>query len=155
MSLIAVALSISSIGYVPGVLYKAINRPDILNRVALIKIPFIIVILLIGSRWGINGVAAGQIVFAIISMLIDSILVNRVIRFSLAEMGKSVAPALFASAVMTGVVWLGESTLSLNGWLGLFVIALMGATAYLVALALFSREVVTEAKKTLQQAFSK
>lgn len=155
MSLIAVALSISSIGYVPGVLYKAINRPDILNRVALIKIPFIIVILLIGSRWGINGVAAGQIVFAIISMLIDSILVNRVIRFSLAEMGRSVAPALFASSVMTGVVWLGESALSLNGWLGLFVIALMGATAYLLALALFSREVVIQAKKTLQQAFSK
>src|SRR5215208_2599130 len=38
-ALIALALGVASLGYVPGVLYKAISRPDILNKLALIKVP--------------------------------------------------------------------------------------------------------------------
>ncbi|HEX7556379.1 MAG TPA: lipopolysaccharide biosynthesis protein, partial [Leptolinea sp.] len=34
MSLIAIALAISSTGYAPGVLYKSINRPEILSRLS-------------------------------------------------------------------------------------------------------------------------
>lgn len=155
MSLIAIALAVSSIGYVPGVLYKAVNRPDILNRVALIKIPFVIVILIVGSFWGINGVATGQILFAVVAMVIDSIAVSRVINFSLTEMAQSVLPSIIASIIMVCVTGLSEAFLQLNGWIGLLVIALLGAVSYLIALTLFSRDVVTQAKRTLQQAFSK
>jgi O-antigen/teichoic acid export membrane protein len=155
MSFVAVALAISSIGYVPGVLYKAINRPDILNRVALIKIPFILGILFLGSRWGINGVAAGQIIFAVVSILIDSIVVSRVIKFSLFEMGQSLAPAITSSLIMVCVLILVKSFLPLHGWVGLLVIASVGAITYLGALNLFNRDVFVQARQTLQQAFSK
>lgn len=36
MALVSIALAISSVGYVPGVIYKAINRPEILNWLSMI-----------------------------------------------------------------------------------------------------------------------
>jgi O-antigen/teichoic acid export membrane protein len=55
MALICVALTISSVGYVPGVLFKAINRPDILVYLSLVKLPIIISLALfcaLGDRGG-------------------------------------------------------------------------------------------------------
>ena len=53
-ALISLALGISALGYVPGVLYKAIGRPDVLNRLALMKIPVAVLILWYATRWNIT-----------------------------------------------------------------------------------------------------
>lgn len=42
MSLVAVAFAIKAVAFVPGVLYKAVGRPDILNRISLVQIPIVL-----------------------------------------------------------------------------------------------------------------
>jgi PST family polysaccharide transporter/lipopolysaccharide exporter len=58
--LIAVAFAINSVGFAPGVLYKANNRPDILTKLALVKLRPHLAILWYPTRWGITGAAVGQ-----------------------------------------------------------------------------------------------
>src|SRR5215216_6113489 len=64
---ISIALAVAALGFVPGVLYKAISRPDILNKLALAKMPIAVVILWYSTRWGIVGVAGAQVVISLIS----------------------------------------------------------------------------------------
>ena len=52
---ISLGLAISALGHIPGVLYKAIDRPDILNKLSVIKLPITIIVLWFSTRWGLWG----------------------------------------------------------------------------------------------------
>jgi O-antigen/teichoic acid export membrane protein len=150
MALISIALAISSVGYVPGVLYKSINRPEILNRVSLIKLPFIVAIVLYATRWDIVGVSIGQIAFAIFSVTLDSVVVSQVVEFRMSEMLKSLAPAAIATGAMTVVVGLLQIALAPDGWIGLVGLVLAGVTTYILALSLVQRPIIVQAYTALR-----
>ena len=81
MQLISISLAISSIGHLPGIIYKAINRPKILNQLSVIKLVATGGLLWYCIRWGIVGVAAGQVALAVLFVAIDMIVVARVLGF--------------------------------------------------------------------------
>lgn len=152
MALVSIAIAISSIGYVPGVLYKAINRPEILNRLSLIKIPIIFFIVWYTARWGIVSVAAGQILFACISLLLEGYMVSRIIEFRMREMWQALVPAIICSVSMVTVVSFVQIIFSPSGLTGLILVVLVGASAFVGTLGLVDRNLMSRAYGALRNA---
>jgi O-antigen/teichoic acid export membrane protein len=149
MSLIAVALAIISVGHIPGIFYKAIGRPEILNRLSIIKIPVIVGIVLFSTRWGIVGVAVGQVIFAVISVLFDSYVVSRIIGFRIYETVKSLFPAVFCSLSMLVTTTLVKILFAPEGIIGLIVILLTGVTTFMLTLSIVDPSLIQQTMSRL------
>jgi len=151
---ISLALGIGALGYVPGVLYKAVSRPEILNRLALIKIPIAVFILWFSTRWGINGVAAGQIAISIISVSLDSLIANYIMRYRIRDLLKAVVPAIFAALIMAISLFIVD-LLPFSGFLELILKTLIGALVYFGVLWLVARETVSKGIRMFYTTFMK
>lgn len=154
MQLIALEIGIASIAYVPGSIYKSINRPDILTKLTLIKLPVVVAVLWVASQWGVNGVAAGMAALSLASTVLDSIVVQRVIGFRFIRMLHVLMPIVAATIIMALAVAGVAAMLPLNV-IGLIVPALVGAAVYSAALALFSRETLNEATTAVRNALAR
>ncbi len=153
--LISLALAISALGYVPGVLYKAVSKPDVLNRLAFIKMPIAIFILWYSTRWGINGVATGQIAMSIISLSIDSLIANYIMQYPIRELLKTVMPAFNASIIMAFALMIVYQVLPVSGIFKLVVMVLMGILTYVSSLWLINRETLLQGFEDVSKAFLK
>ena len=153
MALISIALAISSVGYVPGVLYKAMNRPEILQRIALIRLPFIVGIVLFATRWGLVGVALGQIVFAIFSVVLDGVVISRIVNFRFIKLVQSIAPAAAATTLMVVVLIFFQLAFAPSNVLGLTALVLAGVITYLAGLSIVNRTILVQAYSSLRGAF--
>lgn len=155
MSVIALAFAIKSVDYVPGVLFKSISRPDILNKISLFTIPVFMGTLWYSTRWGIVGVAFGQLAMACFYFLLDAVVINRILRFRVGEMFAALAPALIASSVMGLAVVAVQWLLSPTGVAGVALPIVVGAAAYGGALAVVSRDTVARAGIALRAAITR
>ncbi len=151
MALIAIALAISSVGHIPGIFYKAIGRPDILNRLSMIKIPVILIIIWVATRWGIVGVAYGQILFAVFAMVFDSIIVSQIIHFNIYETVKALIPASICTGSMALITTLAKSLFELDGLFGFIMILVIGGLSFIVALRLADRNLTDRVLLTLKR----
>lgn len=149
MSLIAVALAIISVGHIPGIFYKAIGRPEILNRLSIIKIPLIVGIIWYSTRWGIVGVAVGQVVFAIISVLVDSYVVSRIIGFRVYETIMALLPAIFCSLSMVLTTTLIKVLFAPAGILGLIILLLTGVSTFIIILSIMDPGLIQQVRSRL------
>jgi O-antigen/teichoic acid export membrane protein len=155
MQMIALALAIQSAGYIPGVLYKAINRPDIINRLAPIKLTYATLILWAGTRWGISGVALGQILVSSLDLCLDCWMASRVVATPLPAIGRAILPAAAAALLMAAVVLSVGVVLPLSGLAALLTICLLGGAAYAGAVALVSRETAARAGAMFRQVLAR
>lgn len=153
--LISLALAISALGYVPGVLYKAISKPDVLNRLAIAKLPIAIFILWYSTRWGINGVAAGQVAMSIISLSVDSLIANYIMQYPLKELIKTILPAFSATLIMAFVLLLVYQILPLGVIFKLVVMVLVGILVYVTSLWLINRETLLQGYNMFSKTFLK
>jgi O-antigen/teichoic acid export membrane protein len=132
--LVSLALGIAAMGHIPGVLYKAIGRPELLTRLNFFKVPFAVVVLWYSTRWGINGVAAAQIVISIFSLLLDTLTANYVLHYSLRELVEAVAPSFLASLGMALALLAVGRILPFSGIFALIVQVLTGVLSYFIML---------------------
>jgi lipopolysaccharide exporter len=151
---ISLALGISALGYVPGVLYKAVSRPEILNRLALIKIPLAVFILWYSTRWGINGVAAGQIAISIISVSLDTLIANYLMRYQIQDLLKVVVPAVSAAVVMAIALFIVD-LIPFSGFSEFILKILVGVLVYFGMLWLIARETVSNGIRMFHTTFMK
>jgi PST family polysaccharide transporter len=152
-ALISSAMAIMAIGYVPGILYKAINRPEILNYLALVKVPIMVVILFFATRWGINGVAASQVIIGIILVTLDTLIANFIMKYQLIDLIKAVLPGSFATLIMGMVLILIYKLFALEGLVGLLIMVFFGISTYITTILLTNRETVKEGLTIMRSAF--
>ncbi len=153
-SLISIALCITALGYVPGVLYKAIGRPDILNKLAFVKMPIAVLILWFSTRWGIVGVAAGQIAIALISVSMDMLVANRVMKYPARELLGAIAPSLFSTLSMAVVLFLIRQAVPV-GLVQLILMVALGALTYFGVFWMLNREALLLGIMTVRSALVK
>ncbi len=154
-TLISLALGIGALGYVPGVLYKAIGRPDMLNRLALIKMPVAIAILWYATRWNIVGVALAQIAVSLISVSMDMLIANYLLQFPFNATVSALSPALISTFIMATAVLLVRNVVTSHGAIALALMLLVGVGVYVGLLWIISRESLIGAARAVQQAFRK
>jgi lipopolysaccharide exporter len=154
-SLISIALCITALGYVPGVLYKAISRPDILNKLAFIKMPIAVLVLWYSTRWGIVGVAAGQIVIGLISVSIDLLVANHVMQYPLNELIKAISPALASTLLMAVILFFIQEALPVDGLVQFIVMVALGGLTYFAVFWLISRETLLQGISTIRSTLKR
>ena len=151
MALISIALAILSVGNIPGIFYKAIGRPDILNRVSMSKIPVLIGIIWVGTRWGIVGVATGQIIFAILSIILESVVVSRVIDFNLSETIQPLVPAAICTAAMALTTTVIKLLFNLDGVVGFIIVIMIGGGTFVGVLSLIDRTLIDQIIRAIKR----
>ena len=105
MEVLTIYMVIGGIGHWPGVIYKAVGRPDILNRLGLVKLVMLVPVLWwAAANYGIEGVAWGQLATRIVSMMIDMYVVSRFVHISVSSNLRIIWPPLAAGAVMAAAV---------------------------------------------------
>ena len=121
-----------SIGYHVGGIYKAIGRPDILFKLSLISLAIIFPALLIGSRFGLIGIAFGQLIAMMIRRSISLTVATKLVKVSILDILTELKPAALGgiglSIITIILLWL---TPDLNAFIRLPISALLGATCYL------------------------
>lgn len=153
--LIAFAMGISAMSFIPGILYKAIGKPEMLIKLNVVKVPLTVLILWYATRWGINGVAAGQVAVSMIALSIDMLTANYVMRYSIRDLLQALAPTFFSAFVMGIALW-GLLRLTLfSGLLGLVLLIVAGALIYFAMLWWVKREVIQSGIDLLRRKFMK
>jgi O-antigen/teichoic acid export membrane protein len=153
--LISFALGISALGYVPGVLYKAVNRPEVLNQLAVVKIPFAVFILWYSTRWGIIGVAAGQIALSLISVSIDTLIANYIMKFSLKDLLDTISVTFISTLAMGLALHVVRRSMPYDGLFALVLMIAAGVLVYFAMLWLLSRETLFQGINMFRKAFFK
>jgi len=145
MEILCLYTVMTAISHWPGVVYKAIGRPDILNRISLLKVALLVPTLWwCAVNYGIEGVAWGQLAIRVATILIDIAVVARVVQVSIAANLREIAPALGASALMAVAVRLVFLLDPAERSVPLLVMAIAGGAAVYAALVwLLDRPAVT------------
>jgi hypothetical protein len=141
--------------FIPGILYKAIGKPEMLIKLNFIKVPMTVLILWYATRWGINGVAAGQLVVSLIAVSIDMLTVNHVMRYSIKDLLQALAPTFFSSLVMGIALWALLRLPLFSGLMELILMVLMGALIYFFLLWWVKREVIQSGIDMFRRKFLK
>jgi lipopolysaccharide exporter len=153
--LISLALGIAAMGYIPGILYKAISRPELLTRLNLIKVPVATIVLWYSTRWGISGVAAGQIVISVFSLLLDTLVANFIMRYPVKDLLKALTPTFVSALVMAVALSAILRFTTFSGILGFFVLVFMGTLIYFIMLWWVDREIVLAGMNLLRRTLMK
>ena len=155
MQLIALALAVSSIGHLPGVVYKAINRPEVLNKLSLAKLIVTTLVLGVAIRWDVEGVAAGQLLLATMFVTVDVVVVARLLSFAPSATFRAISPALAASLVMAAGVLVLQVTVGPAGVSGLVLTIVSAVAIYAGAVSIVSRETVIRARTVVRSALAR
>ncbi len=124
VQLLCIAASARTIMAMCGPLIHARGRPDLTMKMSAVRIPFLFLVLTIGSYWGIYGVALSVMIFFMLWMLIFLYISTRIINAKFTEsISHLFAPAL-ASLMMALVVWNIQNYLLENDFGLLFILTL-------------------------------
>lgn len=155
MRWIAIAVMVAAMGHIPGVLYKAINRPDILNKLALIKLPLTIAMLWYGTRWGIVGVALGHVVLSFIKVTLDTVVAGRFVNFGLWQVFKTISPAFWGAVIMGAAILPLHLIPNFADIPKLITATTLGAGIYVAVVYWLDPGLITKSKSMLLSAFKK
>jgi PST family polysaccharide transporter len=105
MQLLTLYMVLGGISHWPGVVYKAVGRPDILNWLSFSKVVLLVPVLWWGAvSYGIEGVAWGQVVVRVATILLDMVVVARFVQISVGANLQAIWPPLVAATVMAAAV---------------------------------------------------
>jgi PST family polysaccharide transporter len=145
MEVLCIYMVVGAIGHWPGVIYKAVGRPDILNKLGMLKLAILVPALWWAAvNYNILGVAWAQLIVRIIGMLIDMYVVSRFVGISIPSNLRIIWPPFGAAIVMAAAVRAflvmdtgGKSIPALVAAIAL------GALVYTGAIWLLDRQAVT------------
>jgi PST family polysaccharide transporter len=148
MQILSIYMVLGGINYWPGVIYKAVGRPGILNSISLVKLAMLVPALWWGAvSYGIEGVAWGQLVVRIVGIAIDMVVVARFVKISVWDNLRVIWPPLTSAALMSAAVRLLYFALDPAERGGIAVLALsvaVGGAVYVAAIWLLDRAAVSD-----------
>ena len=141
MKVLCLYMLVSGVGTWAGVVYKAVGRPDILNKLAIVNL-----VLLAPVLWwctehgGIVAVAWGQVVMRLVYMVMHLIVVARFVHISVVANLRVIWPPIAAAGLMAlavRAVWLLDP--SQTSVLVLALAVVVGGATYLGLMWLIDR----------------
>ncbi len=105
MQILSIYMLLGGINHWPGVVYKAVGKPGILNVLSLVKLAMLVPTLWwCAANYGIVGVAWGQLVVRIIGIVIDMQVVAGFVGVSVWANVRALLPSLVSSALMAATL---------------------------------------------------
>lgn len=144
LRVLAIYSWVYSIGYHIGDIYKAVGRPDILFKLTVLNLIVVVPTLLVGSRFGLIGIAWGQLIAVTIRRIISLTVATRFINISIFEIVKELKSSVASGmAMILSVLLIMPLTLNINSFFQLAIVILAGAIGYLVVLWYLERDNLT------------
>ncbi len=147
---LALRAGINTLSFHAGAVFRAIGRPVIITKLIIVRIIILVPIILFSIRFGILGIAIGQVCMAAIESSLDFRMVHRVIHVPVRSIWQSLRPALIAATGMGIAVWLvignvpqTSVIVRLIGSIGL------GAVVYVGLLWLIERQFMRDSLKLI------
>ncbi len=151
LRLLAVYAWVYSLGYHVGGLYKAIGRPDISLKLSILTLLIIIPALLIGSRFGLIGIALGHVVAVLLRRMISLTVAKRFVKVSMSDLFQQLKPSFMAAAVMIPITLAAlYFTETVHPFLHLSFVILAGGVSYLGMLWWIEKESLIELIRILK-----
>lgn len=148
-----------SVGAPIGAVYKSIGRPDINLKIGLSMIPFYILGIIIGTSYGIIGVAIGVTIvrtfFGFISFFILGKILNTRVWTFFRQMRSSFIATLITSLIIFVLKHYCIKTLTENYLLSLFVLFGIGLLLFLIILKSFFKDTFNEIEIILKKMFNR
>jgi O-antigen/teichoic acid export membrane protein len=153
MQLLAFYALIVALGFNLGDVYKAIGRPQVLTWINLFNLVLAAPILLIAARWGLWGVALGQVAVATAITVVNWVVARRVVGIGAGVlMAAAWAPLLAALAMAGACVVVDVLLLGAIAPAGrLAVLVALGIPTYCGALLLLVPDLPTRLRAALRQ----
>ncbi len=130
-----------SIGYHIGDIYKAVGRPDILFRLTVLNLIVIVPTLLIGSRFGLIGIAWGQLIAVLVRRTISLTVATRFINISVFTILKELKSSVAGGVVLVVAAFMALTlTANMAPFVQLVIVVLTGAMGYFAVLWFLERE---------------
>jgi teichuronic acid exporter len=146
IQLICISMPLRMLNSFTGTAVVAINRQDVNIKSLLLAIVVIPSCVLIGSRWGVAGVAAAWAIGFPIIYAFNATLVRRALGLSFKAMFMAVSPAAIAAGIMS-IATFGLSSMYLNSLppgAHLAIAIPFGAVVFASTLLMVSRETARE-----------
>jgi O-antigen/teichoic acid export membrane protein len=150
LALLAIRAGISTLSFNSGHLFKAIGRPDIVNKEMVVKLAVLLVVLWQTVPYGFVAVALGQIGVAVFSVVLDLSISMYVLKVSLRSIVQQMQSALVAALVMGVAVWLVVANTP-AGWepIGLAAAITAGIGSYAGMLWLIERTLLVDSIRSV------
>lgn len=135
LQVMAVFSLIASIGVNAGDVYKALGRTDVLAKLAMVELIVLVPALIYGARFGVIGVAWAHAIVAALDSIVRLAVARRMIRVSLRDIWRQLAPSFAAGALLAAVSLAAlRTTAGLGDLSSLLIATIAGAATYTLAL---------------------
>lgn len=150
LALLALRAGISTLSFNSGHLFKAIGRPDIVNKEMAVKLVVLLVVVWLTVPYGFVAVAMGQIGVSLFAVLLDMGICMYVLKMNPSPIWQQIRSALISALVMGAAVWLVVSNTP-QGYdvLGLVAAILVGAGSYVALLWLTERKLLVDSIRSV------
>lgn len=155
MQSLSIAVGLMTIDFLPGVIYKAINKPRYMLMISVVKLPFFVLTIWYFTRIGVQAVSTAQIGLSIFYMFLNLTLMRHVVRidprryFGALAPGAVTALAVAAAGLAARQVGIGHPALET-----LFLLAGMSLAA-LACVRVVSPEVFIEVRRMITSKLQK
>jgi teichuronic acid exporter len=112
---------------------QAQGYANLLFRLEVIKKSSGIVLLVIGSFFGIMGIAWSRVIQSIIALLINGHYTKKLLGYSVSQQTTDCSPNILLSAAMGAVVFLANVWIEIGGILEFLILIMIGALFYLAS----------------------
>ena len=141
LRVLAIYAWVYSLGYHIGDIYKAIGRPDILLKLTIFTLIILAPAMLIGSRFGLLGIAWGHLIAVLIRRIVSLRIATRFIDVSFVDIISELKPSLQGGLLMAPItLTVLILTAAINSVLQLVLVVVSGAISYLCILWWVERE---------------
>jgi len=141
MQLLSLYAMVYTLSYNFGDAYKAMGRPDILNKISVSTIVFTILALWVGAHYGIVGVAWAHLLRVIVLLALQVVVVKKVLGIPPMHILEGIFKALLSAGVMA--LAMGAISWEFQGSSNLLILILqllVGVVTYLVSSFLINRD---------------
>ncbi|HEY0738372.1 MAG TPA: lipopolysaccharide biosynthesis protein [Herpetosiphonaceae bacterium] len=150
LALLALRAGISTLSFNSGHLFKAIGRPDIVNKEMVFKLTVLLAVVWLTVPYGFVAVAMGQIGVSLFAVLLDMGICMYVLKVGPGPIWQQIRSALVAALAMGAAVWLVVANTP-QGYdvLGLVAAILVGAGSYAGLLWLTERKLLVDSIRSV------
>jgi O-antigen/teichoic acid export membrane protein len=147
LQILMVAGLISSIGTVVGAVFKGIGRPDVELKVNFFSLLSFTVLILVGSKWGIIGVAVAVLINTIIFNNVMTLTLLKILKLKFINYLLAMKNSIFSTFFMGIILLLFNYSASYIGFFQNQLISfitdiLLGVVTYIIGSYLFNKEMV-------------
>lgn len=145
---------VNSIAHTVGTIFYAKGRPDIELKLNIVKLPVTTLAVILGSMYGIVGVASSKVFTAGVYFIITQGLANHLIKLTWREYFFTLKPALVGSVIMAFIIGIYQyilMTLHYSNGLNILVSSiLVGLVTYFSLLRKMQPELLNDVKNLIR-----